>query len=83
MPVAFRVMRSGWCISALLWGGAPPLLPACKSFVFIDLLFVLVCKIFITNGLRPKYCKEMGYGLEFPSIESPGRGPGLFFSSLI
>jgi hypothetical protein len=43
--------------------GVPPSpLPRRKAFYFIDLRGVALCKIFQTKELRPKYCKQMGYG---------------------
>ena len=37
-------------------GGVPPPLPACKLFIFSYLATVIARKIFIINGLHPKYC---------------------------
>ena len=39
-------------------GTPSPLLPARKLLIFSDLRLACACKIFITNGLRPKYCIE-------------------------
>ena len=67
-PGAGRVVRvgvegwgHGWIGGPCLWwwsrGYSPsPVLPAWKSPVFSGLRGVMSCKIFITNGLRPKYC---------------------------
>ena len=50
---------SGERVDAVVLLSTPlPLLPARNSPRIISLRVVAVCKIVITNGLRPKYCIE-------------------------
>jgi hypothetical protein len=51
-------VKSGTGVGWVSWKkrrGVSPPLPARKPLAFNSLQCIAVCKIFITNGLRPKY----------------------------
>jgi hypothetical protein len=55
--IVFSLFYS-FCKLGVFAGGYPPL-PARKGIVFIDLRDVMVCKNFMTKGLRPNMSKQM------------------------